>query len=260
MRQEVNDALLDKISKLLNMTVENGCTPAEAESAARRVQELLTKYNIDMAAVQMKTQKANDKDRVTEVRDNVINVPGNRDYRWAVTVATAVEKITFTKFLYYKNTRTGMLVVFWIGEPTDIAVARMLFHWLIDQGWALAKIHWHKRDKTKPASYLPWETSWIKGYAHGVWNMAEEVKKERETVESVVGLVLWKGGAVEAFYHDKYIQPYQSKEDTTPAKSIKVKKYRPRKEKPDNTNWDAYYDGKAKGETMPNYKPEELAK
>ena len=48
------DAVFSRVQALLNMTVENGCTPNEAANAARAVEAILTKYNLEMRDVRMK--------------------------------------------------------------------------------------------------------------------------------------------------------------------------------------------------------------
>lgn len=257
-------AILDRIAKLLEMTVENGCTADEAASAAGRVEEILTKYNIDMGRVRMqKTNKANQEDTVTEHRDFDINIPGNRKVEWAQYIQAAVQKITFTNS-YMTRTSSGYAVL-WIGETADVQVARMLFKWLIDQGWLLVKQDWAKRDKSwrdgwtgKPASYLPWETSWLKGYATGIWEISWKVEKERKASEEKTGLVVYKEGLIDA--HMRKTRPYlfvEHKPDPN-AKPRKECKYREPKYKHEKVNDEAYSKGIAKGKSMPLYVPEEL--
>lgn len=55
MAQQNIDDVLRKIQKLTNMTVERGCTPAEAEHAAQKVKELLEQYQLSEFDIQTET-------------------------------------------------------------------------------------------------------------------------------------------------------------------------------------------------------------
>ena len=48
----MNEKIIEKIRKLLEMTQENGASENEAMVAALRAQELMAKYNIDLIDVQ----------------------------------------------------------------------------------------------------------------------------------------------------------------------------------------------------------------
>ena len=46
-----NEAIKKRIRALLNKTVKNGCTEAEAMIAAKKVAELMAKYSLDRSTV-----------------------------------------------------------------------------------------------------------------------------------------------------------------------------------------------------------------
>lgn len=53
--QERRERTIRIIRSMMEKTVENGCTPAEAALASAKIQELLEKYQIDMVDIEKKT-------------------------------------------------------------------------------------------------------------------------------------------------------------------------------------------------------------
>ena len=47
----MNEKIIKKIEKLLNQTVENGCTEQEALAAATMAQKLIAKHHIDVRQI-----------------------------------------------------------------------------------------------------------------------------------------------------------------------------------------------------------------
>lgn len=54
--KEAREAMIDKIAMLMEKTVEQGCTPEEADAAINKAKELMLKYNIEMAKITNREQ------------------------------------------------------------------------------------------------------------------------------------------------------------------------------------------------------------
>ena len=52
----MNKKVLEKIKNLLDMTVENGCTIAEAANAAKKAQSLIAEFNVSMSQLDIKEE------------------------------------------------------------------------------------------------------------------------------------------------------------------------------------------------------------
>lgn len=111
----VPDGVVDLLQKLKAMTVENGCTPAEAQNAAARLHAMLVKHQLDIADV----GSAELGEKVVEGR---IERESHRQFKpahvqYAVSIATAFDcRVVF-----------GPHSIAFIGLESDSQVARWFF-------------------------------------------------------------------------------------------------------------------------------------
>jgi hypothetical protein len=120
----VDTKVIERIQKLLNLAGNNP-NENEAAVAASRVQELLIKYNLEMADVEGHQS----------IGENIMadrfDMGAKRycPFRWMVVTAQGVGDVTFVEVLYTISMRTFTFV----GTPTDIQAAKELYWWLRDQ-------------------------------------------------------------------------------------------------------------------------------
>lgn len=94
--QSAQAKVLEKIQHLLKKTTANGCTEDEAMAAASKVQELLGKYNLDLASVKDGNQQATASPEPraktntgikagTEYQKRIFETLANNNFCWAFT-------------------------------------------------------------------------------------------------------------------------------------------------------------------------------
>lgn len=112
---ENRDSILGKIRGLMQKTVMNGCTEAEAMLAAEKVDELMQEYEVQMSDLQFQEQ----------VCDKLIIDTGGRK-RHAIEVALSnIAYFTDTRFWY--NTGTTRKYIFF-GMEKDREIAEYLYY------------------------------------------------------------------------------------------------------------------------------------
>lgn len=118
-----DEKLKDKIRKLLNMTVENGCTEDEQESAMRMAAGLAARSGIELEALRAKD--------TTAAQRKAIKKTVNQEFKLHQTLAAqaAAELYGCDLFLYDKG-RQGLLFV---GREENIEMAEQTMFWLMRQ-------------------------------------------------------------------------------------------------------------------------------
>lgn len=128
--------IIDKIQKLLALS--KSPNEHEAALAAEKAQELLATYNIDVSEVEAEEAKASvTQDSVRTIRK-----------AWKRVVRNSAAHMYFCEYYYstYKTEapqrKRGFVnydLHFYVGEPHNIAVAKMMSEYLIATVWRLAR-------------------------------------------------------------------------------------------------------------------------
>ena len=123
---EERGKVIDNIQKLLNMTMERGCTEAEAARAAEMVQKLLFKHKLLMAEVQ--AQKGDTKGpRIIELDGDITS---QKNYgKWKPQLAWGVARYNFCTG--FQDPYRGKFI--FIGQEVEVQIAKELYEWLVTQ-------------------------------------------------------------------------------------------------------------------------------
>ena len=122
----MEDKLIEKIKKMMNITLENGATEGEVYNATVQAQRLMAKHGISTSDIeQSKNPMAVLEDKITDCRIRV-------DYESALAHLIASN---FRCDLYFRVTRTHTLrggtrresYAVFVGLPEDVATAREVF-------------------------------------------------------------------------------------------------------------------------------------
>lgn len=111
MTNEKQQKIMERISNLLSKTVENGCTPEEAASAATMAQKLIAQHHIDMREYNESEEVGKDE--------------GYCSREWQTRLATTIAENTCCKVVWSSMGRGKRRLTF-IGHDTDrLAVLTM---------------------------------------------------------------------------------------------------------------------------------------
>lgn len=130
------DKVFQLIENLLNKTEDRGASPDEAAAAANKVQELLTRYNLELADLHVAANNgpAPGPDITKEWVDISDTPIWYREKNWRRSLVVSVARYNYCKAL---QSDRSMVI---IGTKDNIAVVRELSLWLIDQLDEMARI------------------------------------------------------------------------------------------------------------------------
>ena len=126
-----NEAIIDKVRKLLNMTEDKGCSVAEAASAAALAQKLLSEHRLSVADL------GEAPGMEEKIHNDSFLYEGERIVHWKSDLASTICNVNGCK-MYYSNRygtrasgRYGNLLRYQIiGRDSDIAVVTYFFNYL----------------------------------------------------------------------------------------------------------------------------------
>ena len=110
------DSIIKKINSLKEKTTTNGCSEAEAMSAAEMISRLLREYDLSMTEIEVKSQDF--------IQDNII--VNGKNKKPIHSVVTSIGYFTDTKVFYTKK-YTGCYVYNFFGSKKDVEFAGYLF-------------------------------------------------------------------------------------------------------------------------------------
>ena len=165
--KEKMESIINKISKLLTYTEENGCTEAEAISASMMAQKLLAKYHLSMADVRGEGEKED----ITQV--TAFTGTGKK---WKYRLASAVAN-SYACQNYY----VGSEKIVFYGYESDALAARRVFVYLFEVGNRLAGQYVRKRrEENEGKKWYEQEptlgvfNSFVDGFCQGVQSELEK--------------------------------------------------------------------------------------
>lgn len=148
----------DKIRKLLNLTVDRGATPAEAATAAAKVQALLDDHNL--ALEDAPTQPS---DAAINAEDVVLTDSRRSPYNTAYSgLLYVLAKWNWCRAVY---TRDGKSRLF--GKKANIEVVRYLYVYLLrvlsNEAERTYRLHLAQRGAYAAKSLVTWKVSFLLG-------------------------------------------------------------------------------------------------
>ena len=167
--------IVTRIRKLLAMTEEAGCSPAEAAEAMRRANELMTAHNIAVSEI-----PTGEPEPITE-EEIILGDQAPERYDWCLKLAVLVAAIFGTQAYRGQSARTSRGIswrVIIVGEPTDVAVSSASLNWLIELGKRGWQESWEASRKNVP--YGMFRVSWLAGFVTAVQGQVDRVLRDRE--------------------------------------------------------------------------------
>ena len=201
----VTDRIHERVRKLLALS--RSSNEHEAEAAALKAQELLQKYHLDRADVEL---------------DNPDGVEvDSQDYagaviEWARDLAFAVGRGMFCRAVHTPRGpgTGGRSWVHWVGKPDDVAAARALFEYLRKELKRLASAEWKKRatHREVPAGCLPieWKQAFFRGAVWGLDGKLRAAVRRFEGLETGRALVRRTSDAIEEKVAQQFREVRQS--------------------------------------------------
>lgn len=212
------DKLHDRLRKILELTRSGN--EKEAQSAAYRLQQLLTEHNLSMADLERKGAAA------PGVREQGHDL-GKAAFKWKLDLAEGIAEFYYCVPLIDRRTKT----VAFVGRPDNVEGLTMLYGWVIDQIKAIAtterRVHF---DETgEHIDPLRWQINFGVGAVERLVVRLQEMKSRatedlaRNEEGDVVGLALHHATEASDYLEVKY--GYRKDGKRTKADQERVERY-----------------------------------
>jgi len=153
------DTILDKIAKLLQLSVGKGATVHEAAAAAAAAAGLMEKYRIEQAEVD---QLRDDQNGDSLRDDDPLDVLG-KPVLWKITLGIGIAKLNYCRLVALSTRGRSKASLILIGHRQDVAVVRQLYTYLRREIERLARAsvaaERRSRDRWSRAEATLWGTS-----------------------------------------------------------------------------------------------------
>lgn len=128
----MNEAVIEKLRKVLALANGRGATQGEIESAMARAKEIALKYDINLASVTPAEAKA--AGPTVAVKDTFgIGTAFERKFHPPIYhVLRTVFDIRFVRCTKRQGSRIKIDALYIFGAPSDVAIAKEMFGWLED--------------------------------------------------------------------------------------------------------------------------------
>lgn len=191
-KKQVDQRFLEKIQKLLQVTEDRGASPTEAATAARHVEALLRKHNLEMADLQLEELQAGE-GLGTEWARASVNPLGNQPQKslpdWAGILAVAVAELFDCHARQDRLPVIGIVIRFF-GYKTDVVIAKWMFEYLCKE-----IVRWSKNvpesdiwatSMTKKAYLADYRTGMAQELTTRLRDLLRQRKDEIKTTEAAV--------------------------------------------------------------------------
>ena len=164
--------IIEKIRKLMALA-ERGGTEAEGDAAMRKVQEMLTRYNLDIDAIKDKTE-------VSFVRDF-------KEFEWNASwikvVAYGIAKLYFCH-MYNEPRGQECLRIAIIGKPVNVETVKCILDAVVSTGKKLAKLYAQNAYKEFGMNPVSASNGFKKGYGIRIQQRCLEMVRDAQTPKS----------------------------------------------------------------------------
>jgi len=215
----VEERIVETLKKVLALTTSS--VEGEAQAAAGKLADLLTKYNLSIA--DLETQGQTGKPQVKEEGYDL----GKAAFTWKLNLA---EKIAQYYYCYSMVNRKDKTVRF-VGRPDNVESLQMLYRWLIDQIKKISSTErkiWMENEQ-KHIDPLRWQVNFGIGAANRLKERLEEKAEQEETVNRDVRALVVHHKAEISNYLEK-IYGFRTDGQQTEAQKKWTREYGRRKE------------------------------
>lgn len=166
----------ETIKNLFNKTTENGCTEAEAASAAAKANELLLKYNLELERI------IGLSDSEIEKEMNVSFSQGRLEWDKYLTICVAKHNLcailrkTFSGAVLTDYCQDACVGIYIFGRATNVRATEMMLDWIREQMFLI-----FAEEKKK---YVKLPSKYKNSFMYGMGRRIDErLKESRETFE-----------------------------------------------------------------------------
>jgi hypothetical protein len=191
------DDILRKAAALINMTIDRGCTEAEAQTAADKLRTLADAYGLDLGAL---TEDARQKTISADIAEERVPVPWKRTPRAMVMLAAAV--VEGFDCRWFIDALRGQIV--FCGFGPDACIAGYLFT-VLHRGLPKEGLRIGQGFRLRRRRLTVFVQAFTDGAAMSIKRrLAEQRKTEAEQTPSTALIRVSKAIVVDGYLDDHY--------------------------------------------------------
>ncbi|RKZ72484.1 MAG: hypothetical protein DRQ48_00300 [Gammaproteobacteria bacterium] len=174
------EAALTQVRKLLNMTTNNGCTEAEAATAAGMAQKIMLKH--DLAALDVDAPDEDDDGPIKTWEDPLDRMPGKLRQIWRGQLAQVLCRANGTQVFWSNDGKPTLKI---IGRASSVMATRYMYDFCVREMERLAK-QYRGNGRT-------WMNNWRHGAVSGIQRSiadAREAARQEYANETGTSLIV----------------------------------------------------------------------
>lgn len=191
--------LLNKIKNLLDLAEKNSSV-GEAETAAKKAQALIMKYNIEEAEL-----REGEEPTIEEYRYPVYKMQKKNEGKWIRKLFYIIAHFNFCDVVYGKDWVNGeghVDIVYLIGDQNNVELVKYIVLQLVPKFRASFKIEWKKYDG--PDSYHVFRRNFFKGVNAGIYSKLHAQQQEFAEDGSTAIVLSKNKDMLDKFIKNKY--------------------------------------------------------
>ena len=192
------EKVIDTIRKLLNLS-EGTNSPAEAEAAAAKAQQLLLKYNLAMADVNA---------HITEdeklIGQEIFESGENKnESNWIVQLYGGIARYNFCRIVFHRSKQLYSTNIAVIGRKGNVEAVHYMVEILVPQIRKMAKAAWNEYGGREKRGKFT--RGFLVGCAHGIeTKLYNEWAQMQVSDVNVRALVVKSGAELDNFVRQRY--------------------------------------------------------
>lgn len=175
------DKIKERIEKLLNRTVEHGCTKSEAETSFKQARKLMAQYKMSESDINMNDSQ---NEIVDEVIETVKNTTINAHITWMRCLCKIIEH-NFPVMVYYSKISKRVMNPHFFGTKLDVDFAVSIFKHAIEYAIKNSNIYARKY-KNLFGTAKDVKPSWLMGFVVGLNQKYQEQNASNKMYELMV--------------------------------------------------------------------------
>lgn len=213
----MNDAIIERITKILALANDKAAQPGEIEAALAKAKELAIRHSIDIGSID---SEKNGKSKTVDgiVTDTSLNIKSKYEQPYHPCIYRILEDCFDVKII---RRTTGAKMgacnqlrwLYIIGDPTDVAIAKAIFPWL----QKLFPASLTEQVKAGRLTYSMAHTNgWYYGLEFGICkaNKREKDKLSAQDQQTYAMVVRDKNKALDDYIEKEFPNLIQSKPET----------------------------------------------
>lgn len=201
---QIDNTILEKIKKLMRLkeSAEKVGSLAEAQNAAAKMQNLLTKYNIEIHSISTEEEQKSRIDQSDKLDFKCTKTGG----KWKLNLLDVICRYNFCKMIFVNNRYSKTMTI--IGDKNNIEVVVFIYNFLTLNLFSLAELRWKEYQKVNVIQNSSFRYTFLRNYLQGaIEGLESKFRKEKREMEqqnsTLTSVILYNDKAIESFVQEK---------------------------------------------------------